>query len=564
MTTILVLTEQEELFSEINNSLSPDYDIHLANTTSQISNVLVAETARIAFIDSALLTDDNRQEIVDALSFFPEVPLIALVESGETQNLVTLFESFNIYRYLQKPFTAEQVKTCVTTATRKQQKSHAPSPVHNEENALSTKNSKLIAITSLIVFVLIAAYFTLFNNHDPEVEPDATLVQQESIPAKNTAIKEKKEQPDEILENKITELLDKADAAIKSDNLFAPVEINALHFYMKALEIAPDNEAIKLKLNQLHTEISKNISSHLSNSKYNKAISAVKTIKKNYPEYNQVSELDNLLEEQGKIFFLEADALIKKKQYDSASIKLSLASTLTKEYTDKIKESKQRIISLIQKNKETTQLISIINSRITKNQLIEPENDNAGFYIKKLEQMSPNESSIKNIHSQYSTALLSKARKTTEYDNIDKAKSLLLEARKLNINIAEVNNIEKQLALTIKNQQNTKLEQQQLAQILELSDLADKAIESNKLLYPAEKSAKFYLLQAIELDPDNTHINSRIDTLVKLLIIQINTDINESTFASASSKLSLTKELGKQTEALLALENKLKKAIESR
>lgn len=582
MISILVLSDQKEIFSEIEDALRDEYITHLAASAAQLSDILVDGEIKIVILDAAFLKTTNQEAIVETLSFFPELTLIAAVESGETKNLVNLFQSFEIYRYLQKPFTPNQIKKCISAAERKHAKNKAHSNLSNNDEGLieSTKSTYIIFVPIVILlWVFFAFFFQKDKDNSIKVESalttttgqsnnrtDIANTKSELLSLEHESVNLSAKTGLSINSNKkeIETIIAKAKEAGNNKHYFEPEKESALHYYLLALDIEQDNLVAVSGLNKLTQLINDELNSFLSNKKYEKSVVIVKSIKQQHPEYQQITNLEASLIKKGNELLANAKTLSAKGQYESALQQLNNAAILLSGKAQGLTETRITIETLIQKQKNADKLISIINNRIDAGNIIHPDNDSAKFYLDKLKKAHPDYIANKEIETKFVSELIKQAENAIKSNELDKAKAYIKEVSLFNAQKVTIVRLEKQLGLRIKQNENNKLKQEQSVRLQKLSALASDAIEKNNLVYPENSNAKYYLQSALKIEPDNKKIKSQIEALVSLLLIQIETDIAENTLASASSKIKKAKELDIKIKELSLLEIKLNNAIEKR
>jgi hypothetical protein len=248
----------------------------------------------------------------------------------------------------------------------------------------------------------------------------------------------------------------------------------------------------------------------LSGNKFEEAIAFVDSIKKSHPEYNQITILESSLLKKGNELLSKVNSLSINGEYELALQQL-----------DDVK------LLLPDMGKD----------------LISAKNDIEMKFVSSLIKQAEN-------------ALKNKEFKQAKI-HIEKAKTFDLQKESIASLEQKLNSIKKQI-------ENDKLKQERTVRVQQLSDQANAAIEANNLIYPENSNAMHYLQTASQIEPDNKKIKTQIQTLVSLLLIQIETDISENTLASASSKIKKVKESGIKKEEVSLLETKLMNAIDER
>jgi len=531
LTSILVLSDQNDIFSEIQKSLGENYNTHLARSHVQLSEILVDGEIEIVILDTTFLKTAPQEEIVETLSFFPELILIATVESGETKSLVDLFQNFEIYRYLQKPYTAGQLKKCIDAAAKKHSKKELDSNLSNNEDTL-IESSKNIYIICISIILLLGLSYFLFsseskesqvvstNENTPPIEKKEISIE-ENISTNNTSkllsleheaisLSAQTEAPENSRKDEIDVYIFKAKKAEKNQHYFEPDKENALHYYLRALNIDPDNATVKNALNKLTQVISNKLNLMLSENKFEEAVVFVDSIKKSHPEYKQITTLESSLLKKGNELLSKVNSLSINEEYEPALKQLDVAKLL---------------LSGMEKD-----LISVKN----------------------------------DIEMKFVSSLIKQTENALKNKDFKQAKIHIEKAKTFDLQKEYIASLEQKLDSIKRQIENDKLKQERTIRVQQLSNLANAAIEDNNLIYPENSNAMYYLQTASKIEPDNKKIKSQIQILVSLLLIQIETDISENTLASASSKIKKVKELGIKKEEVSLLETKLMNAINER
>ncbi len=572
MISILVLSDQKNTFSEIQDALRDEYITHLAASAAQLSDIMVDGEIKIVILDATFLKITDQEAVVETLSFFPELTLIAAVESGETKNLVNLFQSFEIYRYLQKPFTANQVKKCIDAAARKHSKNKKDSTSSNNDNGLieASKSTSIIFISVALLVVGFTTFLFLSKKDISIIETSSeTETKEQSLETESyennkpellslehevIILSAKTGLPLGSSINEIDTIITKAKEAENNKYYFEPKENSALHYYLLALDIEPNNSDVVSSLSKLTQLINHELNLLLSANKYEKSVATVNSIRQQHPEYKQITNIESALIKKGNELLSNVNTLSASGQYESALQQLNNAAILLSGKTQDLTETRNTLEILIQKQKNADKLISTINNRIDAGSIIYPEDDSAKFHLGKLKQEHPDYIARNEIEERFVTELIRQAENAIKYNKFNQATAYIKEAKLFNLQKESIARLEQQLSSKTKQDKNNKLKQEQSARVQHLSALASEAIERNNLIYPENSNAKFYLQSALKREPDNKKIKLQMETLVSLLLIQIETDINENTLASASSKIKIAKELGIKQEELSLLE----------
>jgi hypothetical protein len=576
--SLLVVSHQEDISSEIQNAVGKNYTIHKADTIDQLNDRLVDGNIDIIIIDAAFVKTTNQSEIIETLSFFPELTLIVSVESGETTELVSIFQSLEVYRYLQKPLNADQIKKCIDAAARKHEKNKSNNELTDIETPNKTNNKNILLVASASVILIIGTVIFLLPSKEetgPAVTDKQNRAEAESIintvkPTDSELLNIDNEALDistkSIIDNnsKLQLLLENAKDAEKQNHLVAPTDNNALYFYLTALSIEPSNKDLKNRINRLEQIIFNEINNKLADENYTDAVETHAKALSLYKNYKYKYETEAKFSEISKTLIDEATKLSKNKDYENALAKLNNATLLSDTYKDKAYAIKKSIESIKSSNDQTNRLTVLINEKIKAADYLYPDNDNVLFYLDELKSINSKHTATDKLEEKIVSTLGNSITKSINNNEIEKAKVVLKKSLSFNLTSNSKNLLQQRFNDAESQHQSKTQKNEKQNRIKKLSKLASDAIEKNNLIYPEGSSAKHYLQSALEIEPDNKKIQAQVDSLVSLMIIQIDTDIRDNTLASASSKIKITKELGVKQEEIAALEERLSKVLNNR
>jgi DNA-binding response OmpR family regulator len=398
LTAILVLSNQKDSFTEIKNALHNDYVVLSANSAAKLSENLVDGAVTILVIDAAFLKLGVQEEIAEIVSFFPELILIAAVESGETENLVNLFQKFEIYRYLQKPFSADQVSKCIAAAIRKQSKIASNSPHINDTHNLNKSSRKssrtyifpaLLLLASLIYILLPNKETTVPSNTSGKVSISPATKIDEGKPDKNT-------EPDLLtIEHASINLSAKTGINNDSNNIETLTSNKEDELLLE--EEKKQNEIKREKFEKLITTINKRMNAGKIISPANDSVKYyLSKLKQDDPENADIDELENIFV---KTLISQADTAIKNNQFNLAKTHIEEAklSNLQKEVISTIEQQLNSSLAKYEQKKlkkeqqaRIQNLLSLADNAIEKNELIYPEKSSAKYYLESAKKIEPN------------------------------------------------------------------------------------------------------------------------------------------------------------------------------
>lgn len=363
-----------------------------------------------------LIESQGRQPQVLEAQFVSTQSLEKLEEeapSGKTRNVQTAPTNQKAERKVPLPPAKPAVKEKTPSKKEPQNKERkkktpskkTPAPIRQTKE--STKSFNLKPVLGIIALVAVSGLSWFFLKGDgsekPAPQSKQAAIQQESIEAAR--------------QEKINELQTLAQAALLTNNRFPPTDGNAVDGYTEILEIDPDNQVAKSALQELSKQALGDLDLEISNGSVTEAKQSISTARNISEGRQYFSELvEALISEKKSTLIDSANIALLADNSTEASSYINIAKGLFGSEDPEINTISGSIQeTLAEKNlsQEISRIVSNANRTLNTNNLLEPSQNNALYYINRLENMDQGNSNLGTLKSDLGKALIAEARKST-------------------------------------------------------------------------------------------------------------------------------------------------------
>lgn len=224
---VVVLTDDVGLLATVREASSPEHAIWHAASADLAVDLLVGGRCGILIADLGTLRGDSASLLERLHAQFPELILLATGRRDEEGAVSSLVSSGPIYRFLHKPISPARAGVFLSAATRRYQELRDVEPLALttvKTIAASKGLGKVVAIALGIVAAVIAAVFWLSREDSTAISPPR--------PSQATTASTQEE--------RIADLLERAQRAFAQNRLSEPSGDNALEHFRAVLALQPN------------------------------------------------------------------------------------------------------------------------------------------------------------------------------------------------------------------------------------------------------------------------------------------------------------------------------------
>jgi TonB family protein len=461
---LVVLTGDEVFLQTLHAAVGGSRRLWHVPSSDKVSDLLVAGEVGILVLDVQALNETPSVFVGQIKRQFPDLVVVVAGNRDAEISLAGLISAGTVYRFIHKPMSPGRAKLFADAAVKKydEHRRRAAAAAPPGKRSPRSNPGVLIGGTIGALGVIAAAAWMLHGN----TQDNAGLPR-----AAGAAHPSAAEAP-----------LLAAAAALAANRLTEPAGDNALELYLQAQARNPADAAARAGLAEVHERLLARAENALLEERLDEAAAAIETARKSGVE-------------SGRIAFLTAQLAKSREQVKTAQAAARV--NLNTKNGPKTDEDK------------VTPLLKLAAQRIEEAHLIEPEGDSARFYILEALRLDPGSVAAQEAQRALAMSLLTEAHGAIDRRDFVHA-SDWLEAAK---GIAADVNIEAVQGLLA----SARREADADAWSQLLKNAAER-LQQDRLIEPANDSAKYYLLTLRSLDPGNASLAAATQDLGARLV----------------------------------------------
>jgi TonB family protein len=339
------------------------------------------------------------------------------------------------------------------------------------------------------------------------------------------------------IEENVDLLIEKAQQAMLDRQYIEPAEGSALTLYRNALMLDPANGEARQGLQRLLEILIARVQSALDERKFDVALQALETARSIAPDDGRLAPLD------GRIAALRAglgpteiQAAINAQNFDRAAQLIDEAvrsKTLSSGKTNQLRDELRRHRA----EGDVAHLMSLLDTRLEQDHLIDPRNDSAVYYLEQARQAGASVSAVQSQYRELLKRLTQAAQGAIDQHRILDADRFLAALRGLSAPPQSVATLQRELAAARVQQTHEKQEPQ-------LLDLARSRLAQGNVLEPEDDSALYYVNQLRAADPHNTGLPQISSAVQAQILERARTAIDGGDYVKADTLLQMAGALG--------------------
>ena len=455
---LVVLTSDEVFLQTLREAVGGARRLWHVSSPDKVSDLLVAGEVGILVLDVQALNETPTVFVGQIKRQFPDLVVVVAGNRDAEISLAALISSGIVYRFIHKPMSPGRAKLFADAAVKKyderRKRSQAAAPIKSRPRS---NRGVLIGGALSVLGVIVATAWVMHQGRDVDT----------GVPPADSAARPSAESP----------LLAAAAAALAANRLAEPAGDNALELYTRAQAESPADPIARAGLVEVRERLLARAENALLEERLDEAAVSIETARK--------SGVDS-----GRIAFLSAQLAKSRERLKSAQ---------TERARYELKSSEDKVTGLLRQAAQ----------RIKDAHLIDPKRDSALFYIQEALRLDPNNSAAQDAEKTLAMRLLAEARSAIYARDFAHA-SGWLEAAK---DIAAADNIE-----TVRGQLAAARREADTDAWAELLKNATERLQQDRLIEPADDSAKYYLVTLRGLDPSNAGLAGAMQDLGTRLV----------------------------------------------
>ncbi len=492
---LLVLSRDTALIDTVRKSTPRGTRVVTTPSIDQIASQLPSLQPGVLLIDTASAADIAGM-VAQLAQHFPDMVVVVAGKSEDSQSLMRLTASGQIYRFLLQPLSQGQTRLTLEAAVNRNQelgstaKRLASGNVEEASKANFLKNGIVAGLGLLVVIGLIWFVMNRFaSGSKPSDRP--------------TIAEGTKKNPGEAE-------LALAAKALEAGKLVEPAGESALDLYRSALSIDPSNKAARDGIKAVADKILERGEKALISEKLEEAVAAIELARDIQPDHPRLAFMD-----------------------------------------EQIKRERERL-KLTQANEVGTKVSSLVaqaSRLMEQDKLISPSNENARDVLTEARRLDPTDPAVLQANRDLISRIIDSAKQSVSAGNFEQAQSLAAAARQMGYGGSSLASIDRAIGDARNAQSKRANAESEIA-------LARKRISEGQLIDPAGDSAKDHIAAARTADPTRSEIGELNTQLASKLIDQGKQALTGQQFDRAKSLASAAREVGVRSaeSAIVALE----------
>jgi TonB family protein len=463
---LVVLTGDELFLQTLHAAVGGARRLWHVPSADKVSDLLVAGEVGILVLDVQALNDTASVFVGQIKRQFPDLVIVVAGNRDAEISLAGLISAGIVYRFIHKPMSPGRAKLFADAAVKKydeqRRRAAASPPIRRRPRS---KPGMLIGGTIGALGVIAAAAWMLHGNTQDDAGPPH---------AAGVAHPSGAESP-----------LLAAAAALAANRLTEPAGDNALELYLQAQARNPADAAARAGLAEVHERLLARAENALLEERLDEAAVAIEIARKSGVE-------------SGRIAFLTAQLAKSREQVKTAQAAARVNANV-KVGPNGPKADQDKV----------TPLLKLSAQRTDEAHLIDPEGDNARFYILEALRLDPDNVAAQEAERALAISLLTEAHSAIDRRDFVHA-SDWLEAAKGIAADANIDAVQGLLASA-----RREADADAWAQLLKS---ATERLQQDRLIEPANDCAKYYLLTLRGLDPNNAGLAAAMQDLGARLV----------------------------------------------
>jgi TonB family protein len=459
---LVVLTSDEVFLQTLREAVGGSRRLWHVPSADKVSDLLVAGEVGILVLDVLALNETASVFVEQIKRQFPDLVIVVAGNRDAETSLAALISAGSVYRFIPKPMSPGRAKLFADAAVKKfdEQRKRSAAVPPAKRSSPPHRGVLIGGAIGVVGMIAVAAWMLLHRS------PDVAAVAPHAEPVARASV----ESPQ----------LSNAAAALAANRLTEPAGDNALELYSQALARSPGDPTARAGIAEVRERLLARAENALLEERLDEAAVAIDTARQSGVE-------------SGRIAFLSAQLAKSRERVKSSQV----AAVRVRDQPKAAAEDK------------VTPLLSLAAQRIDEAHLIDPERDSALFYVREALQIEPDNGAAQDAEKALAMRLLSEAHSAIDRRDFAHA-SGWLEAAK---GIAAADNIDAAQRLLASARREADADA--WAQLLKS---ATERLQQDRLIEPANDSAKYYLVTLRGLDPGNAGLAAAMQDLGARLV----------------------------------------------
>jgi TonB family protein len=476
---LVVLTRDQVFLQTLREAVGGARRLWNVPSADKVSDLLVAGQVGIVVLDLQALNETASVFIGQIKRQFPDLVVICAGNRDDESALATLISAGIVYRFIHKPMSPARAKLFAEAAIKKhgeQRRRAAESPPR--DRSAGSMRAWLIGGAIGVLGLIMVVWLSQRGARD-DVGPPRSAVDN---PAAESS------------------LLARAATALAANRLTEPKGDNALELYRQAQARNPTDVVARTGLQEVHERLLARAENALLEERLDEAAAAIETAR--------IAGV-----ESSRIAYLTAQLAKSREQVKAAQARTQPPRVRSQPAADA---------------DPVAPLLSLAAQSMAAGHLLAPDRDNARFYVQEALALDPNNAAGQESRRLLSSRLLGDAHSAIDRRDFALAATLIEGAEGIAV-AADVESAQRQLGSARK--------QAEVDARSQLLRNANERLQADRLIEPANDSAKYFLLTLRQLDPGSPGLAAAMQDFGSRLVVKARRALTLEQYDAARSWL---------------------------
>jgi TonB family protein len=408
----------------------------------------------------------------------------------------------------------------------------------------------ILGIAAAVIACIVIAVYLLRNGglahgpapKGPAAAASAPLVASPAASAPDTGAAAGAGPTDAATEEKVDALIEQAQRAMRDRHFIDPADGSALALYRSALTLDPGSGEARQGLQRLAEILLARVQSALDERQFDAALQALETARSINPEDTRLPALDErIVKLRADIGPAEILAAINAQNFNRAAQLIDGASrtkALTEQKLNQLREELRRHHA----DSDVAGLVTLIDARMQQDQLVEPPNDSAAYYLNQAKHAGASAADLQPQLRELTRRLTLAAHGAVEQRRLADADKLAADLKGVGAATSVVAGVQHEIGLARAEPGHAQTEPPQFL------DLARSRLAQGSLTEPQNDNALYYLNELRSSDPQNGALPQLSKSIQAQLLEQARVALDGAQAGQAGPLLQLASALGPSTE----------------
>ena len=502
---LVVLTADQVFLQTLREAVGGARRLWNVPSGDKVSDLLVAGEVGIVVLDLQALHEPASVFIGQIKRQFPDLVVICAGNRDDEGSLAALISAGIVYRFIHKPMSPARAKLFAEAAIKKhdeQRRRAAESP--RQDPSAGSMRAWLIG-GAFGILVLSGVFWLSQRGARDDGGPPQRAVD-------NSAAE--------------TPLLARAAAALAANRLTEPKGDNALELYQQVQARNPADLNARTGLQEVHERLLARAENALLEERLDEAAAAIETARTSGVDSNRLA-------------FLTAQLAKSREQVKAAQARAQTQAPRVRSQPDAEVDPVARLLS------RAAQCMA-------DGRLLAPDRDNARFYVQEALRLDQRNAAAQESRRTLSSRLLGDARSAIDRRDFALAASLIKAADGIAV-AADIESAQRQLG--------SARQQAEVDVRAQLLRNANERLLQDRLIEPANDSAKYFLLNLRQLDPSSPGLAAALQDLGSRLTAKARRALNLEQYDAARSWLDEAVAMGVTSDDAVSAQHDLDAAV---